>query len=102
MEDVNRSGAANIRTSVPFWYWEGFLCLMLLLSLDGLWSAESLVSHSWFLKIQIAIPWVFTVLAGMILSQSGRRGALTRDLAGAVIMLLGFVVSGAYEVLGKV
>ena len=102
MDDVKSIEDANRKPTVPLWFFEGLLVFMLLLSLDGLWSAEKAATHSWHLEFQITIPWVFAALAGGILSQLGRRGALKRDVAGALIMLVTFAASAAYEVLGKV
>jgi len=102
MEEVRSNVDANKKLVFPLWFFEGFLVLMLLLSLDGLWSAETVATHSWHLKFQIALPWVFAALGGAILSQLGRKGVLNRDMAGTLIMLLAFGASAAFEVMGKV
>jgi len=86
-----------------------FFPLMLLLALDGLVTAERAGTHGlfpaihdwWYVRLAIVFPWIGTVLCGAILWQHANKKNLDRNIAATLLMLLGFIASCSYEVLGK-
>jgi hypothetical protein len=92
----------------PNWF-AGFLLLMLLTSLDGLWAGERAVAKNEILGIYdrlyvqftLCLPWVFSLLCGLIVWMSEKRGQVSRSITGTVLLLLGFVVSSSYQLIGK-
>ncbi len=79
-----------------------FFIFMFLLALDGLRSAELAASGRGFpLHLVIAVPWVFGAILGAGLWFGGGRGRFDRGTAGSILFALGFIISAAYEAMGK-
>jgi len=76
----------------------GFFVFMFLLALPGLYTAEvAAKGYGWHLKFVIALPWIFGLLAGVILYLAPKRKQMDTKIAGPTLFLLAFVVSAAYE-----
>jgi len=103
------SADENKSFELPLGFSGGMFVFFMLVSIDGIFDAERALSRGWFpgiddrFFVRLFVPelWVLGVLLGLILWQSGRRGAVTRNTAGIALMILGTAISSAYEVLGK-
>ncbi len=87
---------------VPLSIWAGLFLFFLLISLVPLRSAWiAAFGHGFSLKFDIAIPWVFCLLAGANLFISIKHGKIDRNLGGMLLTLLGLIVQFAYEAMAK-
>jgi uncharacterized membrane protein len=92
----------------PNWF-AGFLLLMLLVSLDGLWTGEQAVTKNeipgihdrLYVQFTLCMPWVFSLLGGFIIWMSEKRRQMSRSIAGTLLLLLGIAVSSSYQLIGK-
>lgn len=92
----------------PNWF-AGFLALMLVVSLDGLWTGEKAVSKNGipgihdrlYMQFTLCMPWVFSLIGGLIIWMGKKREQMEQSLAGTLFLLLGFIVSGSYQLIGK-
>lgn len=79
-----------------------FYVVMLLLSVDGLHSAEiAAKDHGWYMRFIIGVPWMFALIAGIALWVGSKRQGFKAQAAGGIMFVLGFLISAAYDGMGK-
>ena len=75
-----------------------FLLVFSFIDLRSAWVAAS--GHGW-LRLEIVSPWIMCAVFGLNLHRMINRGELSRKMGGPVLMILGFIVTFAYEAMGK-